>query len=29
MIKDFPFILAVEESRCHSQRTIAAIFDEM
>jgi hypothetical protein len=29
MIKDFPFISAVEESRCHSQRTIAAIFDEM
>jgi hypothetical protein len=29
MIKDFPFIMAVEESRCHSQRTIAAIFDEM
>jgi septal ring factor EnvC (AmiA/AmiB activator) len=29
MIKDFPFILAVEESRCHSQRTIAVIFDEM
>jgi hypothetical protein len=27
MIKDFPFIMAVEESRC--QRTIAAIFDEM
>jgi predicted trehalose synthase len=29
MIKDFPFISAVEESRCHSQRTNAAIFDEM
>ncbi|KAK2365516.1 hypothetical protein QL285_079009 [Trifolium repens] len=29
MIEDFPFISAVEESRCHSQRTIAAIFDEM
>jgi small-conductance mechanosensitive channel len=29
MIKDFPFITAVEESRCHSQRTIAALFDEM
>jgi hypothetical protein len=29
MIKDFPFISAVEESRCHSQRTIAVIFDEM
>jgi hypothetical protein len=29
MIKDFPFIMAVEESRCHSQRTNAAIFDEM
>jgi hypothetical protein len=29
MIKDFPFIMAVEESRCHSQRTSAAIFDEM
>ncbi|KAK2381368.1 hypothetical protein QL285_068973 [Trifolium repens] len=29
MIKDFPFISAVEESRCHSQRTIAALFDEM
>jgi hypothetical protein len=29
MIKDFPFISAVEESRCRSQRTIAAIFDEM
>ncbi|KAK2372841.1 hypothetical protein QL285_073932 [Trifolium repens] len=29
MIKDFPFIYAVEESRCHSQRTNAAIFDEM
>ncbi|KAK2457870.1 hypothetical protein QL285_005099 [Trifolium repens] len=29
MIKDFPFISAVEESRCHCQRTNAAIFDEM
>ncbi|KAK2356862.1 hypothetical protein QL285_094182 [Trifolium repens] len=29
MVKDFPFISAVEESRCHSQRTNAAIFDEM
>ncbi|KAK2373135.1 hypothetical protein QL285_074193 [Trifolium repens] len=29
MIKDFPFISAVEESRCHSQRTNAVIFDEM
>jgi chromosome segregation ATPase len=29
MIKDFPFIMAVEESRCHSQRTNATIFDEM
>jgi hypothetical protein len=29
MIKDFPFIFAVEEARCHSQRTSAAIFDEM
>jgi hypothetical protein len=29
MIKDFPFIMAVEESRCHSQRTNAAIFDEV
>jgi hypothetical protein len=29
MIKDFPFISAVEEWRCHSQRTNAAIFDEM
>jgi TolA-binding protein len=29
MIKDFPFISAVEEARCHSQRTNAAIFDEM
>ncbi|KAK2457119.1 hypothetical protein QL285_004423 [Trifolium repens] len=29
MIKDFPFIFAVEESRYHSQRTNAAIFDEM
>ncbi|KAK2375642.1 hypothetical protein QL285_076522 [Trifolium repens] len=29
MIKDFPFISAVEESRCHSQRTNTAIFDEM
>jgi hypothetical protein len=29
MIKDFPFIMAVEESRCHSQRTTTAIFDEM
>jgi hypothetical protein len=29
MIKDFPFIMAVEESRCHSQRTNAAIFYEM
>jgi TolA-binding protein len=29
VIKDFPFIMAVEESRCHSQRTNAAIFDEM
>jgi septal ring factor EnvC (AmiA/AmiB activator) len=29
MIKDFPFISAVEESRCHNQRTNAAIFDEM
>jgi predicted trehalose synthase len=29
MIKDFPFISAVEESRCHSQRTNATIFDEM
>jgi hypothetical protein len=29
MIKDFPFIMAVEESRCHSQRTNAANFDEM
>jgi predicted trehalose synthase len=29
MIKDFPFISAVEESRCHIQRTNAAIFDEM
>jgi hypothetical protein len=29
MIKDFPFISVVEESRCHSQRTNAAIFDEM
>jgi chromosome segregation ATPase len=29
MIKDFPFIMAVEESHCHSQRTNAAIFDEM
>jgi TolA-binding protein len=29
MIKDFPFISAVEESRCHSHRTNAAIFDEM
>jgi small-conductance mechanosensitive channel len=29
MIKDFPFVMAVEESRCHSQRTNAAIFDEM
>jgi hypothetical protein len=29
MIKDFPFISAVEESRCHNQRTNAAIFYEM
>jgi hypothetical protein len=29
MIKDFPFISAVEESRCHSQRANATIFDEM
>jgi chromosome segregation ATPase len=29
VIKDFPFIMAVEESRCHSQRTNAAIFDKM
>jgi TolA-binding protein len=29
MIKDFPFISAVEELRCHSQRTNAAIFYEM
>ncbi|KAK2402647.1 hypothetical protein QL285_052148 [Trifolium repens] len=29
MIIDFPFISAVEEARCHSQRTNAAIFDEM
>jgi hypothetical protein len=29
MIKDFPFISAVEESHCNSQRTNAAIFDEM
>ncbi|KAK2362262.1 hypothetical protein QL285_087339 [Trifolium repens] len=29
MIKDFPFISVVEEPRCHSQRTNAAIFDEM
>jgi cell division protein FtsB len=29
MNKDFPFIMAVEESRCHSQRTNAANFDEM
>ncbi|KAK2457663.1 hypothetical protein QL285_004909 [Trifolium repens] len=29
MIKDFPFISAVEDARCHSQRTNAAIFDEM
>jgi hypothetical protein len=29
MIKDFLFIVAVEDSRCHSQRTHATIFDEM
>jgi hypothetical protein len=29
MIKDFPFISFVEESRRHSQRSIAALFDEM
>jgi hypothetical protein len=29
MISDFPFIASVEESRCHSQRSHAALFDEM
>jgi hypothetical protein len=29
MIKNFPFISAMEESRCHNQLTDVAIFDEM
>jgi uncharacterized coiled-coil DUF342 family protein len=29
MISDFPFIASVEESRRHSQRSHAALFDEM